>query len=55
VLNALVITGEDLKATNSFQSPRIVYPQSLAKPRYSAGATSFELPPRSYSVIQLGA
>jgi alpha-L-arabinofuranosidase len=54
VLNALVLTGSDLKAANSFESPQRVRPQPLAKPQMLAGGMTFELPPRSYSVIQLG-
>ena len=51
VLTASVITGTDLKAVNSFESPQQVHPQPLDKP---AGAgNTFELPPRSYSVIQM--
>ena len=51
VLTASVITGNDLKAVNSFESPQQVHPQLLDTP---AGAGNiFELPPRSYSVIQI--
>jgi alpha-L-arabinofuranosidase len=54
VLDALVLTGTDLKASNSFESPQQVHAQPLAKPHMLARAMTFELPPRSYSVIQLG-
>jgi len=51
VLTASVITGTDLKAVNTVESPQQVHPQPLDKP---AGAgNTFELPPRSYSVIQM--
>ena len=52
VLASWVLTGDDLKASNSFESPRRVAPQSFATPSTSAGKTRFELPPRSYTVIQ---
>jgi len=55
VLTALVLTGEDLKATNSFESREQVRPRTLDRPQSGAGVTTFLLPPRSYSVIQMGA
>ena len=55
VLAAQVLTGNDLKAVNSFAAPRKVVPQELSKPSTSAGKTKLEVPPRSYSVIQWGA
>jgi alpha-L-arabinofuranosidase len=55
VLAAQVLTGEDLKATNSFDAPRKVVPQELSKPSTAAGKTRLEVPARSYSVIQWGA
>ena len=51
VLNALVLTGDDLKASNSFESPQRVAPRQMDKPSSNAGQTSFELPPRSYAVV----
>jgi alpha-L-arabinofuranosidase len=53
VLTAQVLTGGDLKAANTFESPQAVHPQALDKPLAGAGGTTFELPPRSYSVIQM--
>jgi alpha-N-arabinofuranosidase len=53
VLTALVLTGGDLKATNTFESPQQVHPQPLDKPLAGTGGTTFELPPRSYTVIQM--
>lgn len=55
VLVAQVLTGDDLKAVNSFAAPRKVVPQELSKPSTSAGKTKLEVPARSYSVIQWGA
>ena len=54
VLAAQVLTGDDLKAVNSFAAPRKVAPQELTKPTTSAGKTKLEVPARSYSVIQWG-
>jgi alpha-N-arabinofuranosidase len=55
VLKSAVLTGSDLKAVNSFDSPKRVIPQDLHKPVTSGGHTKFEVPPRSYSAIQWGA
>jgi alpha-L-arabinofuranosidase len=55
VLASWVMTGDDLKAVNSFVAPRKVVPQALAKPTTTGGKTKFEVPARSYSVIQWGA
>ena len=55
VLMASVLTGNDLKAVNSFDAPQRVAPQNMDKPSTSGGKTKFEVPPRSYSVIQWGA
>jgi alpha-N-arabinofuranosidase len=52
LLQATTLTGSDLKAVNSFESPRQVLPQELEKPVSIAGRTKFEAPPRSYTVIQ---
>jgi alpha-N-arabinofuranosidase len=52
LLEALVLTGNDLKASNSFEQPRLVAPQKLERPSTSNGRTRFELPARSYCVIQ---
>lgn len=48
ITSAQVLTGNDLKAINTFDAPRRVQPQDLP---LSAGTTRVELPPRSYSVI----
>jgi alpha-L-arabinofuranosidase len=55
VLVANILTGNDLKAVNSFASPNKVAPQAFDKPSTSGGKTKFEVPPRSYTVIQWGA
>jgi alpha-L-arabinofuranosidase len=54
-LLASVITGPDLKAVNSFESPSKVAPQNAEKPVSSGGVTKIELPPRSYSLYRWGA
>jgi len=50
-----VLTGSDLKAVNSFEAPNRVAPQKADKPVASAGKTTLELPPRSYTVVQWSA
>jgi len=52
VLSASLLTGDDLKASNSFASPQRVKPQSFTIPSASAGRTKFEVPARSYVVVQ---
>jgi alpha-N-arabinofuranosidase len=52
VLASLVLTGDDLKASNSFGAPRKVIPQEMGKPSTVSGRTTFEVPARSYAVIQ---
>ncbi len=47
-----VLTGNDLKAVNGFETPNKVAPQTGDKPTSSARRTTIELPPRSYSVFQ---
>ena len=55
VLASSVLTGTDLKAFNSFEAPQRVAPQTVAKPSTTAGRTRFEVPARSYTVIQWSA
>jgi len=55
VLAANILTGNDLKAVNSFEAPTRVAPQAFDKPSTSGGKTKFEVPARSYTVIQWGA
>jgi alpha-L-arabinofuranosidase len=52
VLSASLLTGDDLKATNSFQAPQRVVPQPFPKPALSGSRTKFEVPARSYTVVQ---
>jgi alpha-N-arabinofuranosidase len=52
VVSASVLTGGDLKAANSFAAPKRVVPQSFSVPVPSGGKTKFEVPARSYTVIQ---
>jgi len=47
-----VLTGNDLKAVNGFDAPERVKPQTLDKPTTTNGRTQFEVPARSYTVIQ---
>ena len=54
VRTATVLTGTDLKASNSFDAPRRVIPQEMGKPQTTGGHTKFEVPPSSYTVIQWG-
>lgn len=46
-----VLTGEDLKAVNGFDAER-VKPQPFERPTTTNGRTRFEVPARSYTVIQ---
>ena len=55
VLTSNVITGDDLKAFNTFDAPNKVTPHALTKPSTASGKTKFEVPARSYTVIQWGA
>lgn len=55
VLAAQVLTGDDLKAVNSFAAPRNVVPREFPKPSTSGNRTRFEVPARSYTVVQWGA
>jgi len=52
VISASVLTGDDLKAANTFAAPRKVVPQSFAMPEARGGQTKFEVAARSYTVIQ---
>jgi alpha-N-arabinofuranosidase len=54
VLMSTTITGSDLKAFNTFESPQRVAPQAFDKPATTGGRTKFEVPARSYTVIQWG-
>jgi alpha-N-arabinofuranosidase len=52
VLVSQVLTGDDLKAVNGFDAPEHVKPQALDKPSTTNGRTRFEVPARSYTMIQ---
>jgi len=52
VLATSLLTGDDLKAVNSFQAPQRVVPQPFAKPSLAGTRTKFEVPARSYTVLQ---
>jgi alpha-L-arabinofuranosidase len=52
VLACQTLTGSDLKASNTFEQPKVVAPQSLEPPKPGA-RMSFEFPARSYTVIHL--
>jgi alpha-N-arabinofuranosidase len=47
-----VLTGSDLKAVNGFDAPERVKPQPFERPTTTNGRTRFEVPARSYTVIQ---
>jgi alpha-N-arabinofuranosidase len=52
VISSSVLTGNDLKASNSFAAPQRVAPQSFRAPAAAGGKTKFEVPASSYTVIQ---
>ena len=52
VISANVLTGDDLKASNSFAAPKRIAPQSFGAPVAAGGKSRFEVPARSYTVIQ---
>jgi alpha-L-arabinofuranosidase len=52
VMDAKMLTGNDLKAFNSFGTPQRVTPQPASKPTTDGSRTAFEVPARSYTVIQ---
>jgi alpha-N-arabinofuranosidase len=53
-LSATLLTGDDLKAFNSFDAPLRVAPRTLDKPSITGGRAKFEVPARSYAAIQWG-
>jgi alpha-N-arabinofuranosidase len=52
VASSMVLTGDDLKAFNSFDAPKKVAPRTFDKPTTTGGRTRFEVPAKSYSVLQ---
>lgn len=55
VLSGSVLTGDDLKASNSFSAPNHVAPKAFTAPAASGGRTKFEVPAQSYVVVQWSA
>ncbi|HUK47924.1 MAG TPA: alpha-N-arabinofuranosidase [Terriglobales bacterium] len=55
IASALVLTGDDLKAVNSFAAPQNVKPQPFQKPSTTNARTRLEVPARSYTVLQWSA
>jgi alpha-N-arabinofuranosidase len=51
VIESFTITGNDLKAHNSFESPQTVAPKSFDKPSTVNNRTRLQLPARSYTVL----
>ncbi len=51
-VNSMVLTGDDLKAVNSFEAPQRVKPQALDKPAAGKDRITFEVPPRSFTFVQ---
>ena len=52
VLACETLTGDDLKASNTFERPNVVVPRTLEAPAPGAKMT-FRLPARSYTVVHL--
>ena len=52
VANSWTLTGNDLKAANTFDAPEKVKPQSFDKPAANGGRTRIELPARSFTALQ---
>lgn len=52
VLASWLLTGDDLKASNSFAAPQSVVPQALAVPATKGSRSVLDLPARSYAAIQ---
>ena len=55
VLVSQILTGDDLKAVNGFDNPKRVQPQAFEKPSTANGRSRFEIPARSYIVLQWAA
>ena len=52
IVASQVLTGDDLKAVNGFDAPRRVEPYAFDKPSTTNGRSRFEVPARSYTLIQ---
>jgi len=51
-MSGSLLTGDDLKASNSFAAPKRVAPQNFTVPTAAGERTKFEIPARSYAVVQ---
>jgi len=51
ILESLTLTGNDLKAHNSFEAPQNVAPKPFDKPTTANNRTRLQLPARSYTVL----
>lgn len=51
VLASQVMTGPDLKATNTFADPKKVVPADLNQPQLNGAKTTIEVPAKSYSLF----
>ena len=52
VIASSLLTGDDLKASNSFAAPRRVTPQPFSVPPVKGSRCVLELPARSYAAVQ---
>src|SRR5258708_16437326 len=52
LVSSLMLTGTDLKATNTFEAPNRVAPQAGPKATATNGRSQFEVSPRSYTAMQ---
>jgi alpha-N-arabinofuranosidase len=52
-LSSWLLTGDDLKASNSYAAPQRVSPQPFVKPSLAGARARFEVPPHSYIAMQL--
>jgi len=52
LVSSLMLTGADLKATNTFEAPNRVAPQAGPKATATNGRSQFEVSPRSYTAMQ---
>jgi alpha-L-arabinofuranosidase len=52
ILASRILTGKDLKAGNSFESPKKVTAQDFEAPVTTGGKTRFQAPPQSYIAMQ---
>jgi alpha-N-arabinofuranosidase len=54
VVTSFILTGDDLKASNTFDAPARVRQQTWEKPSTANGRTMIEVPARSYTLLQWG-